>query len=270
MTGDIGPLMEETVQTKATAQAPSQELIQTHLVVQKPQEMVQTQSSVQASHQTMEHSDDVVQPPYQEMPPSEIPSEAPSQQQQHTQSVEIVKRSKRTPKRNPKYEESAEDSKSVKKITKTRLEKRHPKVEVDIDKSNKDVKESSEFQEIIQEAEMIAKSLSNIENENYAEHKTLVPENETDNAASGQFKVKLEQYTDGDDIADFDTQVNDNTAENSGEIDIVPSSSKTESEAVSVGTSASRTSSSKKRKLTGKIVASQGETKVSKCLMNLI
>ena len=268
MTGDIGPLMEETVQTKVNAQAPSQELIQTHLV-QKPHEMVQTHTSVQASHQTMEHSD-VVQPPYQEMPPAEIPSEVPSQQQQQTQSVEIVKRSKRTPKRNPKYEESAEDSKSVKKITKTRLEKRHPKVEVDIDKSNKDVRESSEFQEIIQEAEMIAASLSNIENENYAEHKTLVPENETDNAASGQFKVKLEQYTDGDDMADFDTQVNDNTAENSGEIDIVPSSSKTESEAVSVGTSASRTSSSKKRKLTGKIVASQGETKVSKCLMNLI
>lgn len=261
MTGDIGPLMEETVQTKVVTQAPSQEIVQKHLVVENSQEMVQIQTSVQASDQIMEQSNDVVQPPHQEIAITETPSEAPSQQQQQTQSVEIVKRPKRTPKRNPKYEDTAEDSKSGKKNSKTRLEKSHPKVEVNIDKSNKDVKENSEFQEILQEAEMIAASLSNIENENYSEFKTSMHEKETDNIAAGQFKVKVEQYTDEDDMADFDTQVDDNIVENTGEIENVPSSSKTEPEAVSVGTSASRTSSSKKRKLTGKIVASQGETK---------
>ena len=250
-TEDIGPLMEETVQTEIIAQAPCQEMVQTQTVVQMPHQVTaQTQP------------DDIVQTAYQEMPIIETFSQVPSQQEQQAQRVEKGKRPKRTPKRNPKYEQSAVDPKSAQKVSKVvHVEKYHPKVKVDIDKQTKDAQESSEFQEILQEAEMITASLNDIEKENNAEH---VNENQNDNAASHN-KVKTEQYS--DDIADFDSQVNGNTAENTGKLDLVPSSSKFELEEASVGTSASGTSSSKKRKLTGKIAANQGETKVSIELM---
>ena len=258
MTEDIGPLMEETMQTKNVTHAPSHDILQTHPVLQSPQELVLTQTSEQVSrqiNQIMEQSNYC-----HEMPSAQALSDIPKQQDQ--QSAEEAKRPKRTPKRNPKYFEKTEvDTKSAKKTSKPRTVKSHPKVEVDTDKSNESVQENAEFQEILQEAEIIAASLSNIETENYEDHKTPVPENETDSVETGQFQVKIEQYADDDDITDFDTQVNDNTVENT-ETDNVPSCSN-ETEEVSAGPSGSRTSSAKKRKMTGKIVASQGETKVS-------